>query len=297
LFESFIAHTIAINLQLSPDLQLIMADANQIRQVLVNLVTNSAEAIGERAGSITIRTLTHIAARMPLNGAPAPAVPAGSQVALEVVDTGDGMDAATQARIFEPFFTTKLTGRGLGLAAALGIVRGHGGTIDVQSVVGRGTTITIRFPALAPAASGPCEAGTARAAAQGAPADAAPEPQPAVLVVDDVETVRRLMARILERAGYRVLQASDGLGGIEAFRAAPRQIDCVLLDLVLPDIGGGQVVAAIREIRPDVPIVVMSGHASEEAAALLLGQSVASIVQKPFQPAELREAISRALAR
>jgi PAS domain S-box-containing protein len=288
LLESLSNHVVAIALRLDPDLPPIMADAVQIRQALTSLVTNAAEALGYRAGTISVRTRLLDADRAYLASTiPAPELPAGRYAALEVADDGAGMDAATRARIFDPFFTTKFTGRGLGLAAVLGIVRGHGGTIHVEGEVGRGTTITLLFPT-APAAQRPPDAAR--------PADVAPAAGRTVLIIDDEDTVRRVIARVLERAGFTVLTASDGPGGVECFRANEDRIDCVLLDLTMPGMSGGQVIPALRRVRPSARIVVMSGYTAEDVEAHLRGQSVAGFLHKPFHPADLRAAIGRALA-
>jgi PAS domain S-box-containing protein len=306
LLESLINPPLTIDLQLDPSVGSILADSTQVRQVLMNVVINAAEAIGEQEGTITIRTRMQDVNRAYLSStAPTPDLPEDQYALLEVSDTGVGMDMATQGRIFEPFFTTKFTGRGLGLAAVLGIVRGHGGTIHVQSAVGRGTTMTILFPRLQteqqPDAQGQRHVG------EGAPgpfilprttsviASTTPASSRSVLIIEDEEAVRHVTTSVLERAGFTVLNASNGPAGIAAFQAHRAQIGCVLLDLTMPGMDGQQVAQTLQQLDLNVPIVVMSGYATDEVRARFQGQPIAGFLHKPFQPADLRAAVTQAL--
>jgi PAS domain S-box-containing protein len=287
LLESAVSGKAALDFDLFPSLPVVEADASQLSQVVMNLVANACEAIGEGGGSIAIRTGTAEIER----GAPAhPRI--GEEIApetcvyLEVEDNGRGMDAETCTRSFDPFFTTKSTGRGLGLPAALGIARGHGGAIEIDSKPGRGT----RFRLLLPAAT--------REHARGPAEDAEQEAwrgMGTALVIDDDEGVRELSEDTLERAGLSVLCASDGLEGIELFREHADEIRIVLLDRTMPSTSGEETFEAIRRIRPDVPIILVSGHSEERAAGSFADQDLTGFLHKPFLPTALLRQVRRAL--
>ena len=284
LLQVSIGKSVVIKLDLPDDPIIVDADAAQIRQVVMNLVINAADAIGDRSGIVTIRVRRLEADAAYLADAhPGSNLAAGSYAALEVSDTGLGMDKETQARIFDPFFTTKFAGRGLGLAAVLGIVRGHGGALRVYSELGRGSTFRIVLPL---SASSPVRAedpetdwsGTGR-----------------ILVVDDDAMVRTVARRLLESFGLTVVEATGGAEAITMFVDEAETIDGILLDLTMPDVGGAQVFRAVRAIRPDVPVVLMSGYHEDEASAAFDGQGLAGFVQKPFTPADLSRRMRVAL--
>jgi CheY-like chemotaxis protein len=213
-------------------------------------------------------------------------LPAGPYVFLEVDDTGRGMDDETRQRMFDPFFSSKATGRGLGLAAVLGIIRGHNGAIRVDSALGRGTTITVLFPAT------------------GGPADASlptgdHEPVPrgsgSVMVVDDEPGVRSLVEQVLERAGYAVYCACDGLEAVEFMREHPA-IDLVLLDVTMPRLDGRDTFRQLREIAPELRVILMSGYDEQSAVPGLVREPSSTFLQKPFRPSTLLERVRRMLA-
>jgi signal transduction histidine kinase len=287
LLRSVISKRAELRFDFAAELPPIEADPAQIRQVVMNLLTNAAESFGEGSGVITIRTRPRQLDGSFLGLMPAD-VPLSDErgVCLEVADTGCGMDAATQARIFDPFFTTKFTGRGLGLAAVQGIVRSHGGSIQVESQPGQGTTFRIWFP---------CQAGQVPAALAGSAARLGGHGAGAVLVVDDEASVRGVAGHCLQRAGFQPLPVEDGAAAVEMFRQRSDQIVAVLLDLTMPHMSGDEVYQELRRLRAHLPIVLMSGYTEQEAASRLDFDGPTEFLQKPFRPADLVEAIRRVM--
>jgi len=266
----------------------VQGDETQLRQVVLNLVANAGEAVGPQCGTIELATRFVQASPGQLARAHGGAgLAPGRYALLEVADDGPGMDAATRDRVFEPFFSTKLSGRGLGLAAVLGIVRGHGGAVEVTSAPGRGS----RFRVLLPCA---LETGVAPALAGSSPAPAAPGAR--VLVIDDQEPVLELASEFLRRAGHRVETALGGREGLARFRTDPARFDAVVLDLAMPDLGGDQVGRALRELRPDLPLVLVSGLSADLAGARFDALRPAGFVRKPYGPEELTAELTRVLA-
>jgi PAS domain S-box-containing protein len=299
LLDVSIAKTTRLSYALAPQLPPIAGDAAQIRQVIMNLVINAAEAIGAAEGAITITTgVRHVDQSFLAQTWLAPEPPEGEYVALEVVDDGDGMSAETLEKIFDPFFTTKFTGRGLGLAAVLGIVRGHGGALRVASLLGHGAAFTILFPV---AVAGR-EAAAEQRRASGAEAPAfllAPDPAHTVhqmlLVIDDEEGVRSVAARMIERFGFTTISAADGCAGVELFREHADHIVAVLLDLTMPRMDGEQTMRAILAIKPGARVVIMSGYDEQVLTDRFASIAPAGFLQKPFHPATLQKAIVQAL--
>jgi PAS domain S-box-containing protein len=277
-----------LRFRLEKGLPPVEVDATQIRQVIMNLVINASEAIGEQSGVISISTGLTRVDRNYLHGTLIDAdLPAGDYVFLEVSDTGCGMSAETRAKIFDPFFTTKFTGRGLGLAAVLGIVRGHKGAMKVYSEVGRGTTFKLLFPAAS---------GVTEASAKSPAASPAWRGEGSVLVVDDEETMRTTIARMLPKIGLEAVLVSDGREAVEVFRAHPGRFALVLLDLTMPHMDGEQTFTELRRIRPDVRVVLMSGFNAQEALVRFTGKGLASFLQKPFTIDELRSVLRSVMA-
>jgi PAS domain S-box-containing protein len=271
---------------LAAELPPIEADAGKLRQVIMNLIINASDALEDREGAITVRTEI---ARWDGTAVPGSylshLLPTGDYVVLEVADTGCGMSAEVQARIFEPFFTTKFTGRGLGLAAVLGIVHSHGGAIQVSSAPGRGTTFLIYFPI--------SQKSAAEAAAR--PAVASWRGHGTILVVDDEDAIRGMAQRMLENLGFSVMTARDGRDAVAVFRAHADGIAAVLLDLTMPGLDAGEIVQELRGLRSHVRIVVSSGYGEQEARQRLGEHWLAGFVAKPYQVEELRHVFRRAL--
>jgi len=279
---------VALNFNLASGLPAILADATQLRQIVMNLVINASEAIGGKGGIINVTTgLLHLNARYLADTFLAPDLPEGDYVFLEISDTGCGMSQETLAKIFDPFFTTKFTGRGLGLAAVLGIIRGHKGSLKVYSEPGKGTT----FKVLLPCTPGAVEYVTA--------VDREMElwrGSGSVLVVDDELIVRKIAAEMLESMGFTVLQAQDGHEGVECFSAHAREIRAVLLDLTMPGLDGEGTFRELRLLRPDVRVLLTSGFNEQEAINRFIGKGLAGFLQKPFKLESLRARMKEILA-
>jgi PAS domain S-box-containing protein len=289
ILEASISKKATLSCTLPPRLPAVTADASQLRQVVMNLVLNASEALGEASGSIEV-TLGSMEcdrayfARTVLDEER----PEGTYLFLEVADSGCGMTAETQARMFDPFFTTKFTGRGLGMAAVLGIVRGHRGAIEVQSDPGRGTRIRVLLPA--------CEAPARRE-----PVPLAVKPGRrgcgTILVADDEPGVRRSTAALLANIGFELLLACDGREAVDLVRAHRDEIACVLLDLTMPVMDGVEALEEIRRLAPAMPIVVSSGYGEPHAAARLVAYPEVPFIAKPYMLAALTSALEGAIAR
>jgi len=272
---------------LEPDLPSIEGDVTQIRQIVMNLIMNASEALGSNDGAVTLRTGSRLCDHEFLRQAYiADTLHEGRYAFIEVTDTGCGMDEATLSRIFDPFFTTKFAGRGLGLAAVLGIVRGHDGTVKVESTPGRGTVFSVFFPCrdAAPPAKYAEPSGFAGWRGVGT-----------ILIVDDEDAVRRVGKRMLEHFGFQALTADDGLHGVEVFRAHADTIRAVILDLTMPRMSGQEAFRAMRRIKPDIPVILSSGFPQEELTEDFVGEGVADFIQKPYQTAVLAQKLRRVL--
>ena len=287
MLERLIGEDVDLLLTLGPGAGQVNADRAQLDQALMNLAVNARDAMPE-GGTLGLET-DHVR----LEAAPPDrpdALPPGLYAVIRVMDTGTGMDAATQARIFEPFFTTKEPGKGTGLGLSMvhGIVRQHGGAIHVRSVVGGGTTFEIYLPQV----ETPAE--TAGADEAGAPPATGHE---TILLVEDEDDVRALAREVLERQGYTVLEASDGAQAIQVYEKERERIDLILTDVVMPHMSGREMVDRVWANRPDMRVLYMSGYTGDaivrhgvlDASALLLG--------KPFTPvaliAKVREVLDR----
>ncbi|MBK7978306.1 MAG: response regulator [Deltaproteobacteria bacterium] len=287
LFEAAIEERATLHYELSPASLTVVADSAQIKQILMNLVVNAAEAVGEGGGTITVRTREIQATTDDLKSPYLiDTLAAGPYALIEVSDDGSGLDSETIEKLFDPFHSTKFLGRGLGLASALGIVRSHRGTIQVASQPGRGSTFRLLLP-LAP--SEPSRAGDVPAAHPAAPGAVT------ALVVDDEPAVRALATRILRSGGIVVVEARDGAEAAELFRRRGGEIDLVLLDVSVPRVGGLEALERLRELRPTLPIVVMSGFASRSLPASVLAHPATRYLPKPFGARELLSTVHQAL--
>ncbi|MBN1533712.1 MAG: PAS domain S-box protein [Spirochaetes bacterium] len=293
LLRASVTKKAALKLNLQEDLPLIRGDATQIRQIIMNLITNASESLGEGRGSISISTGSLFCTEEYLGQySLGEGLIEGHYVMLEVADTGCGMDSSTLERIFEPFFTTKFTGRGLGLAAVLGIVRGHRGAYRVYSEPGAGTSFKIILPALVAVYK------SEKASERAAPLrDGRPAVAGSVLLVDDEESVRTLGKRMLERLGYVAIVASDGREALEQFREKGEGILCVILDLTMPNMDGVETYHELRAIRDDVSVILSSGYTRQDVAERFSGRGLSGFIQKPYTLESLEAELKRVLVR
>ena len=286
LLEASVARKASLELDLDESLPAVKGDTAQLTQVVMNLLTNAAEAIGETGGHIHIRTARNEATPPAGSHRIGEELPRGPVVMVEVQDDGCGMDDKTRARMFDPFFSTKFTGRGLGLAAALGIVRAHGGAIDIETAPDQGTRFRVLFPA---------------AGERAQPRDEAPSDirgwrcDALVLVVDDDEGVRELTQETLERAGLRVRCAEDPDSALRFFEEHADEIALVILDRTLPPSSGDGVLTRLRQLRPGCRILMMSGYSKERALEGGQEANLSGFLQKPFLPEQMLEAVRRAI--
>lgn len=281
MLEVSISKKAVLRLNQFQSLPAVAADATQMRQIIMNLVINASEAIGETSGVIAITTgcvdcdcsyLKDVFLEENLTN--------GLYVYLEIADTGCGMNRDTLAKIFDPFFTTKFTGRGLGMAAVLGIVRGHKGAIKVYSEQGKGSTFKIMLPASEMPAelfNGACDRDDWKGSGT-------------VLLVDDEETIRGIGVEMLKELGFNAITANDGREALEAFKNNP-DISFVILDLTMPHMDGEQCYRELRKIKPDLKIIISSGYNEQEVTQKFIGKGLAGFIQKPYKFSVLKEAV------
>jgi len=277
----------------------IRADAGQIQQVLTNLVTNAWEAVGENDGTIRLTVNTFSLKDIPvLNRFPIDWQPKeGFYACLEVADTGCGITNTDIEKLFDPFFTTKFTGRGLGLSVVIGIVQTHGGSVTVESEPGRGSVFRVFLPVLTeeipcqpdlPAMPGTLQTAKAEKFSNNEGGDA-------VLLIEDEEPVRNMARIMLTRLGYTVIEAKDGVDGLEIFKQHKDEICCVISDLTMPLMNGWEIIAALRQLSPNIPVILSSGY---DEACVMEGEHTESpnaFIGKPYQLKSLGDAIRRAV--
>jgi CheY-like chemotaxis protein len=285
LLKVTIPKNIVLRLDLSPQLPPVDADVTQMQQVIMNLVINAAEAIGKCSGIISIATGVMFIDKAYLAETFIDEdLAEGQYVYMEVSDTGCGMDEETHARIFEPFFTTKFTGRGLGMAAILGIIRGHKGAIKSYSELNKGTTFKVFLP---------------RSKETSVPIsldDKIKESwhsQGVVLVIDDEETIREVAVSMLKDLGLEALTAADGMEGIEIFKHHHQDIDAVILDMTMPRMGGEDTFSELCRIDPNVKVILSSGYNEQDATNRFAGKGLAGFLQKPYTPEQLATQLAK----
>lgn len=283
LLEVSISKKAILRLNLHEHLPTVKADATQMRQIVMNLVINASEAIGAKSGVIAITTgcmdcdssyLKDIWLDENLKD--------GLYVYLEIADTGCGMDKETLGKLFDPFFTTKFTGRGLGMSAVLGIVRGHNGAIKVYSEVGKGTS----FKILLPASNKPVEL------FNGHNVNHDWKGSGTILLVDDEESVRGIGTEMLKELGYTAITATDGRDALEKFKTHP-EINFVIMDLTMPKMDGEQCFRELRILKPDVKVIMSSGYSEQEVCEKFIGKGLAGFIQKPYKLSVLKDVIKK----
>ena len=276
---------VTIEYDLDPDLPAVLADTAQLRQVIMNLVTNASDAV-EGQGFVKLRTHlvrrdhTRLAGNL-LDSELAE----GDYVSFEVSDTGNGMDAETIGKIFDPFFTTKIAGRGLGLAAVMGIIRGHSGGLRVDSEIGRGTTFEVLLPSCAAPALPDSETSPTKGWSGSG----------TVLLVDDDPSVCRVGTRMLRSLGFKTVTASSGAEALRIFAERSADLACVILDLTMPGLSGEETFARLQELDEHVTVILSSGFTEQEFHTLYGRSGLAGFVQKPYELSTLRQTLSKIL--
>lgn len=275
-----------VQLSLASDIPMIEADASQLRQVVMNLITNGIDAIGDEMGTLTIETgcapITH--AVLGKNLAGSECLP-GDYVFIKVADTGCGMVASTLKKVFDPFFTTKSTGRGLGMAAVLGVVRSHQGAIFCDTEPGRGTLFTVVFR--------PTE--RRRLPSQERKSGVIASANTTILVVDDEPAVRAVIANALINRGHTVITAEDGQQGVELFTQHVGEISLCIVDMAMPRMGGMEALYKMRQIQPNVRVILISGYSEDDVDTTASGEQPNAFIKKPFRMDELARAVNHVL--
>jgi CheY-like chemotaxis protein len=274
-----------LELELVRPSPLIHADATQIRQVIMNLVLNASQAIGDKEGHIVVRTGTiaynaHELRRFLADAALQP----GRYLMIEVIDNGSGMAPEIVSRIFEPFFTTKSAGQGLGLAAVLGIIKSHNGAVAVESAVGKGTLFRVIFPALEKYLSNEPKT---------LPLPKTWKGSGSILVVDDEAEVRSMVARSLENLGFITIPAASAAEAIQQYVQHAQEIRLVLLDLTMPLVDGEQVFLELRHLNPQLPIVLMSGFSEKLSLNRFVSAKPTAFLAKPFNQLALQDCLQQ----
>ncbi len=289
LLEVSISKKAVLKFRLADKLPLIMADAAQIRQILMNLITNASEAIASASGVISITTGALYCDSAYLRTTELSSeISEDMYVYVEVSDTGCGMDRSIKTQLFEPFFTTKHAGRGLGLSSVLGIIRSHKGAIKVYSEPGEGTTVKVLFPVYPEPDSDNlhCGEGTTKEMWTG---------KGTVLFADDEDTVLAVGRNMLEYLGFEVISAEDGLQAVDLFRRNAEDIVLVVLDLTMPHLSGDEVYREIRRIRTDVPVIISSGFSRKDVMHRFAGKNLAGFLQKPYRLQDISTVIKDVL--
>jgi PAS domain S-box-containing protein len=288
LFKVSVSKHAQLEADLSKDLPAVRANAAQLRQVVMNLITNASDAIGDRNG--TIRVTTRFVIRCRDSEEVSDRLADGCYVQLEVSDTGCGMSPETQAKAFDPFFTTKSTGHGLGLAVVQGIVRGLGGSIALTSAPRQGTTFQISLPCAGATAGAPSDA------ISGIEELARPALYATILLVEDEDLLRQAVREMLRKGGFKVLEAADGFSAIKLLRANGDTIDVMLLDMTIPGASSPEVLAEAAKARPDIRVILTSAYSEEMMMGAVSAPQIRDFIRKPFQLIDLMQTLRSTLS-
>lgn len=272
---------------ISPNIPVVYGDASQIRQIVMNLIINATEAIGDAQGEIDVMlTKATIIGEQIEYDHLGRVIPAGEYVCLEVTDTGCGMDNETKRKIFEPFFTTKFTGRGLGLSATLGIISGHGGSLQLFSQPGKGSTFIVYLPAQTSDSNKEDEQHVASVPWQGSGT---------ILLVEDDDQVRLIAKTILEKSGFTVIEAVNGKEALELFQQNTDKICLVITDIGMPIMDGYELFFELKKKNPELPIIISSGFGDTDITLRIPSEDMAGLISKPYNPTQLLELLKRVL--
>jgi two-component system cell cycle sensor histidine kinase/response regulator CckA len=278
---------VVLKTDLSKELPAVLGNAPQLRQVLMNLIINASEAIGEQDAEISITTTS--VSGQDISTANGTTATEGSHVRLQVSDTGCGMTEEVRARVFDPFFSTKFPGRGLGLAVVQGIVRDHGGAINLVSAPGQGTTFEVILP---------CAGGSPQSDHRVSVPASGKEyrsPSGTLLVVEDEDVLRFAVSKMLRKSGFQVIEANDGSSALELIRTRDHEIDLMLLDVTIPGVSSREVVERARVTRPNLKVILTSAYGRETVETSFAGLRVDHFIRKPFQMADLMSLLREVL--
>jgi len=279
LLKVSISKKVTLRYDFGESLPLVEADVSQLNQVIMNLIVNASEAIGDKSGVISIRTgIMNLDDTYLADTFFDEDLPEGEYITLEVSDNGGGMNEETKQKIFDPFFTTKFKGHGLGLAAVLGIVRGHKGAIRVYSEPGHGTTIKVLLPAQKTARQDPTAAAVTKSAGLTGMT---------ILIVDDEETVRDVVSQMLKQNNLKVMTAANGKEGVQLFKKHSDEISMVILDATMPEMNGEETFRELQMIKSNVRVVLTSGYNEQDVTSYFVGKGLAGFIQKPFSHEKL----------
>ncbi len=289
MLKSTIPLNAVIKSDLSTDIPFLDADASQLRQIVMNLIINASEAIGKEQGEIQVSLAkSTVLAGQSENDYNGNTIPPGEFVCLEVTDNGCGMDEETKWRIFEPFYTTKFTGRGLGMSAVLGIIKSHGGSLQLFSQLGQGTTFKVYLPIPKKYSA---EDGDHKQSIPSAPWKGSGT----ILLVEDEDQVRLIAKALLKNIGFTVLEAVNGKEALELYQRNATDITLVFTDMGMPIMDGYELFYELKKLNPELPIIVSSGYGDAEVGSRIGIDNIAGLISKPYGPDQLREVLKKAL--
>ncbi|MEI6703872.1 MAG: response regulator, partial [Deltaproteobacteria bacterium] len=285
MLKSTLPQNAEINPDLSSDIPFINGDSSQLRQIVMNLIINASEAIGKEHGEIRVSLATTAIktgqSEQDYNGN---TIPPEEYVCLEVTDNGCGMDEETKWRIFEPFFTTKFTGRGLGMSAVLGIIKSHGGALQLYSQLGQGTTFKVYLPV-------PKKNYTEDEGQKQSVPSAPWHGSGTILLVEDEEPIRIIAKALLNKFGFTVLEAVNGKEALELYQRNATDIKLVMTDMGMPIMDGYELFYKLKKINPKLPVIVSSGYGDAEVSSRIAGEEIAGLISKPYNPDQLRDVL------